>query len=280
MAIAYNPFINYIITKEQSLTQPLLDIARITTINHVDTLERFVKQTQAQWLRKRNTERWDMDDPYRDYQEALLPLFEKLGLCNSIEPKPNHYTYALVLGNTAQSIVQQLTFLQRLSSKNTMVDYLVFLSGQRIITQDEFDCVKNYVPTITAPLTETDMMITFLHHTSLAPALKVLKLCVVDTPYTITPLGISLRPTTPDTITRWLSRYNPMAGSCLAISLQPFLPYQDAALRTLLPGTFNLEIAGPVDSEPPTASLYLDSLARWVYQELAWQKAITSITTY
>ena len=89
----------------------------------------------------------------------------------------------------------------------------------------------------------------------------------VDTPMQKTENNNLRRPNTRDTINEWLQKYNPHNGSILAISNQPFIGYQDAVLRNILPKGFSIETVGCENLENETTTIILDSLARWIYHE-------------
>ena len=79
--------------------------------------------------------------------------------------------------------------------------------------------------------------------------------------------GLAIRPNTGDTIIAWL-KHNPKPGEILAISSQPYVQYQDAVLKTLIPHGFSTETIGPAtvgDSE--AIAVNLDNVARILYQE-------------
>ncbi len=74
------------------------------------------------------------------------------------------------------------------------------------------------------------------------------------------------RPGTKETLIEWLES-QPEPGRCLFISSQPFCGYQDSVARTYLPSSFEIETIGPNADEEIAVSIFLDNLARWLYQE-------------
>lgn len=75
-----------------------------------------------------------------------------------------------------------------------------------------------------------------------------------------------VRPTTGDTVDSWLQS-NLISGSCLVISNNPYVGYQDSVVRTLLPNDFKIETVGNKCSLSVVIAVYLDNLVRWLYQE-------------
>jgi len=87
-------------------------------------------------------------------------------------------------------------------------------------------------------------------------------------------------PTLQSTIRDWMAT-SPAPGSCLAISTQPFVGYQEAACKFLLsdqypvegvgPGTENVYPSADLDLEgqktPYPIAIYLVNFAKWLLYE-------------
>lgn len=71
---------------------------------------------------------------------------------------------------------------------------------------------------------------------------------------------------TKDTIETWLSmRPEPAQGNVLVISNQPYVAYQDAAVKSVLPPSFHVETVGAsVDARDVNISLAMDAIARQI----------------
>jgi hypothetical protein len=254
---------NHLIVTSHGLpTKTVLEIARITGIENVLSLEMLVDKTQQVWLRKKNTERWEIEDSFADKQELLNPLFKLLGFFDPVYPTELCYTYGLLLGDTVPGLQTRLLFLKELIDKGIAIEQFVLLTGQRFLTESEQLCLNSYLGYATYCMSEAEAFLLLFKSLGLKKAMFEL----VDTPEKYE-AGMKRRPTTGDTAYCWLAK-KPEPGACLALSSQPFLPYQQLTLREILPPEFSLEAAGPIDPETTTVAVYLDSLARWLYQEL------------
>ena len=80
------------------------------------------------------------------------------------------------------------------------------------------------------------------------------------------PAGKPPRPNTADTIDAWLAG-SPKPGSCLFVSNQPYAGYQKSVVDTIMSKGFSVEIIGPAAAENLEVAKYLDTIARWMYQE-------------
>ena len=103
---------------------------------------------------------------------------------------------------------------------------------------------------------------------------------VIDSPKHRRINGEMKRPNTKNTICQWLAT-GPQPGSCLVISTQPFIGYQEAIFKYILPSEFEIEAIGPgTNNRYPNAdldldnhntpfplSVYLDNFAKWLLYE-------------
>ena len=78
--------------------------------------------------------------------------------------------------------------------------------------------------------------------------------------------GSFSRATTRDTIACWLE-LKPSNGSCVAISDQPHILYQQSVLTTYLPESLPITTIGPAITEDITCAEIFDALARFLFQE-------------
>jgi len=157
-------------------------------------------------------------------------------------------------------------------------DELVVLTGQRdLMAEETLDVImKSKLLTIvdrerlerrwSSVKTEKDMMQVIIEESDLPEALrKHVKVTVVDAPKKFVN-GKLARPTTGDTVNAWMEK-QPEAGSCVAISSQPHVLYQQAVLATLLPENFHVETIGYQENGHAKIAETLDALARFLYQE-------------
>ena len=256
-----------LLLKENKATELLAQLLEATKTTCDKTLPSIVEATQEAWLRKPHQERWQMGDPNGMYKDDVLPLLDKLGITASIDPEAKEYDYAIILGATVTTIEDRLAQLKKYLDKDIRIKKLILLTGQRDLTDDE----KKYMANQGAPnvKTETDAM----KFIAKAEPFKHIECTLVDTPKQQTSNGSLRRPNTADTVANWIAQ-SPAPGSILAISSQPFVAYQDTSLRTYLPRNFSLETVGDIDPRERTTSLFLDTIARWLYQENLRQETL------
>jgi hypothetical protein len=262
-------------------TLALVDVLQQCNIEHDGSLADIVAKTQKGWLRPAGVERYQMDDPYVDKLDALRPAFKKLGLVDDVLPSKKEYDYVLVHGATLLATRARIAFLVKSWLSGVRFKQIVFLTGARMLdsVQESVDQLCDVTQTIlpirsdwqydaSKPyITETDMTGHVYEQGMLPAELKEIPFRVVDAPQQVAKDGSKKRPNTIDTLNEWL-KTNPQQGSCLFISNQPFVGYQDSIAKTVLPSAFSIETVGfAIPASYEKVSLYLDSLARWLYQE-------------
>lgn len=256
-------FGSYIADDKGNISPEIQAILDITAVEQKPKdITELVALTQKEWLRKPGTERWDINPNLRqELYDKLEPILKKLGLIDAIMLNDNVVPdYLVILGATSKSLNVAFSFTDKLLEKfKEKKPKVIVLVGQRVIT-DEAE--KAFLKQCNAPATvktETDAAKFLIN---LYPQLKSSKSIIfVDTPG-----SLNQRPTTQDTIKEWL-KSNPKFGNIVAISRVPFVQYQDTVLRTYLPEEFTLVTVGPKDDREMSVGLYLDTLARWIYQE-------------
>jgi hypothetical protein len=243
---------------------PLVFLLDLMGLPHDYSLKSIVRMTQGRWLQA-NKERWQFE-PLEEYRLAyMLPFFRNLGCIEETSAERNAYDYALVLGGYYTRAELRIGKLIKEWERGVRFRRIVFLTGERFLdpeTEKQFPCK-----------TETDLML-HLWEKHAPAALKNTPLIVVDTPGHRNKDGSWRRPTTKDTVLHWL-KMAPQPGACLAISSQPFVGYQHSVISTHLPSSFSLETIGVAEENLPL-SVYLDNLARWLFQEQARRKECVS----
>jgi len=236
--------------------QPLIDIAKIYHIPDEDQFDSILAFAQTHFFQA-NRERWEFSDVTSDKIEELYSAFTSLGCIDEIHPKQQSYTYALVLGSTESNMKERISYLINEWENGIRFSEVVLLSGDRPLD-------KKIEPASASFATEADLIV-HLWYALTKGDLHSLPVTVVRSPmkYSSTLLK---RPNTQDTIIDWL-KLSPQEGSCLAVSSQPFVYYQQSILQLHLPQGFSLDVIGPKNSQGFSLPIYLDNLARWMFQE-------------
>jgi hypothetical protein len=224
------------------------------------SLPTLVDKTQKLFLRPSSKERWEIGSPYENSKEELLPVFIQLGLVREIKASGIHYTYGLVLGATFERVHERLNFLLSEWERGVRFDKLVFLTGERKLSEKEQTDLAQFTDKLIR--TESEMMLWVYNSAKLPPEIKALPFIVINAPAQ----PGAPRATTKDTILAWLEQ-NPQPGPVLVASSQPYINYQHTVLSTFLPEKFYLESIGPAAPFTTTVGEYLDTIARWLYQE-------------
>lgn len=194
---------------------------------------------------------WEMDRRFEEKRDQALPLLAELQCIGTIRARKEHYSYALVLGATGYAMQKRLDFLYEEWERGVRFDQIVLLTGAR-----DLDPKIEIVPE--GLQTETEL---FVYLFDRHPLNGLVPHVVIDSPKRGT-----LRPNTESTVAEWL-KTSPIAGSCLAISTQPFVGRQEAVLRSVLPTCFDVEAIGPQMGQDYPLSIYLDNFAKWILYE-------------
>lgn len=264
--------------KPFSLPLPLLKILAITGINHDGTLPSIVEATQKQWLRSAACERWEMGDQFEELRAQLVPLFMQLGMLDEIRPTKSEYDYVVVLGDTASEFRTRLASALRFYQKGVRFGKLVIHVGARPLDPEmeskavlidrnnlELPIRADWQEPIELPKTEAEMARMIFDQAQLPAGFdEHVKVEIVDAPMQKNIDGSLRRPNTGDVARLWLSG-GVKPGSILAVSYQPYVMYQDAVLKAILPRTFTVETVGTAALIPLRMGEILDTLARWLY---------------
>jgi len=249
---------SFIIDAHEKPREALIDLLKLLKIPFAPSLSGVIDATQVAWIQW-GKERWQFEERYPEHKENAIPLLQQLGCIDAVPASQSQYDYALVLGGYAPRVQQRIDFLADCWKKGVRFRKVVFLTGERFLDRE----TEQYA----LPLkTETELMRFLWDVSDLPQSLKEVTLEVVNTPRQMDSKGNLKRPNTGDTILEWL-KAQPAAGKCLAISNQPFVGYHDAVLRTCLPAEFSIETIGNEVDKNLQLSVFLDNLARWLYQE-------------
>jgi hypothetical protein len=239
-------------------SQPLEDLLLLLEIKHDHGLASIVAQTQRAWLRPAGSERWHLEDSFASKKAQIEPLLVQMGLVAPVFAENKTYDYGVILGSLVPSMRERARFLIDEWNKGVRFKQLVFLGGQRELDPSQ--------ESLAGAKTETDAMKIIYAQTNWPKAMKKLPVLFVDAPAKPRAGQKPARPNTGDTIYAWLKE-GVKPGSVLAVSSQPFVHYQDAVLRTILPSAFRVQTIGPRAKTELSMAIHLDNLARLLYQE-------------
>jgi hypothetical protein len=243
------------LTENGALKPTAKEILTLFDVQDNLPLEEICLLLENQWLQA-YIESWNMDLRFEDKYDQIFPFFEQLQYTNTIKASKEHYNYALVLGATKKVMEIRLNFLYEEWLRGVRFDRIVLLAGAR----DLNPAVEIYPEELK---TENELLIyLFNRH----PLKELAPYVVIDSPKQMLENGTLRRPTTSSNIIDWL-KSNPKPGSCLAVSTQPFLNYQESVIRYHLPSSFDIELIGPEVRRKYPLSNYLDLFAKQLKYE-------------
>lgn len=234
------------------LTPPLVELLQLFDLPIDRTVDETAQILRSVWIQE-GKERWQYEDRYSDKKEQALPLLSEIGCFDAVHAGQLHYDYALVTGGLASRVEKRLNFLFEEWQRGVRFEALIFLTGQR-----DIDPIKEPLPP--GVDSESQMMIRIYRAHPLSKAALDLPVSVIDTSKQIDTMR---RPNRADTVNAWL-KTRPQPGSCLSISSQPFVGYDEAILRGLLPPEFSFEVVGEADEGRFPLVFYLDNIAKWL----------------
>ena len=252
-----------------SLSKDFLLLLSDFDSNEVGTLEGVLKKTQEKWLRPRGKERWESKgDDKSQLKKFVLPILTRLKMVHDIKPSKKYYDSILILGATSKRMEARINYFFQVAKDNNLKFKEVFLlSGERPLNRD-VDFLESMPELLNDCQYEACAMEKIWMRDSHVNGFESVPYTLIDTKATIKE-GRTLRPTTVDTVFAWLDQTNPVRSSCLAISNNPYIGYQNAsivyALKASKKSDIDVETIGDKASESTSLSLYYDSLARWFY---------------
>ena len=258
----------------------LLQLLELEKIDHKGSLDSIVDATQKKWLRQPGKERWEMEEMRRENNDAYYDLFGKVGFLYDIDASRQYYDYALLLGCSLPAMRARLVFLKKQWDNGVRFDRIIIAGGPRPldsvresseelcnIPHAKLPFKEGWELKEPLPLTEFEMLQFVWNQSDLPSEIVNLPISWIEVPMKESSSGKKIRPGTIDLLEAWLKN-NPMIGSCLAISTQPFIGQQNSALRTVLePQGFTVETIGYKTSVVSRIEVCLDNIARLLYQE-------------
>jgi hypothetical protein len=267
-----------IINPDGSPSPTLNELLMLFNLQHDGSLGSIVQTTQKNFLRPAGKERWEMEDIFAKHSKGVFPMLKKLGLVERVIPSAAQYDYGLLLGATHKRMLARLHALGELWKQGVRFKHLVLLGSERpldptieshalLMHPESSTLVRAEWQPSTDIIVKTEMDALKLAYdqVDIPSDMRAVEVIVCNTPMIQNPDGTTRRANTGDTINTWLAT-NPKPGSCLCISSQPYVGYQDAVVRVYMPTSFSIDTVGN-EAQETNIAVYLDSLARWLYNE-------------
>lgn len=242
----------------------LLSLLATCGISHTKTLTDIVQETQKTWLLPRDRTLPEGSTYPRTKIKDIYKYLEILSFVREQQALNISYQYTIIPGGETKTL-------------QTRIDYLIHCMKRISSTRIVFHCGTHLLPEYDIswqlPLGEspTEVAVSRYLYKYMVPAtLKKIPVEFVAIPVR----EKEIRPNTADGVIMWLAAAPP-PGSCLVISNQPYIRYQDAVFRTYLPQTYSVETVGPpLERDSTPISEILDYIARYLYQEYQKRQCI------
>lgn len=243
------------------------------TENEACLLRWIINHTQESWLRKNDSERWEIEAS-KSLHEQLADLLEGSNLF--LEQAPQRYTMdnVLLMSALESVFIQRLEYFSRLIEKGLKIKNVYLLGGERKLDPVHESAI---IKVLESGAREIDML---EHHASKLSKCDThmggIDFISSSTPYQTNQQGLKQRPNTRDTVVTWKNEHY-QGGSILCLSNQPFVHYQTAVVRSVM-GDDSAVLGAGLAANPNeiNTSVVLDTLARLLYTSLP-KTALTRI---
>ncbi len=277
-----NKFSELILTHDLQPTRGLKQVLAFFSINPHQPIESIIRITQEKWLRG-PIERWQIAQK-TPITPQVHQLFSEIGMISALYPTAKHYDYILLLGSDYEGTRARINFLRILLANGIQTKQIVAIGSDRPLDINELRSNSSIGTTeieMIKKLLESDESFARsgrwsakrewrpLHSAPSDPLSRRTErgnVTFIEAKGKTLADGTFKRATTADTFNAWLASA-PKPGSCLLISDQPFIGYQNAVAHSLLKNFWNITTVGPAIDNQTTLEDLLDTLARWLYQE-------------
>ena len=255
------------IIQEYQPSAKLLQLLQLVGMSPPDPSRNALEQIND-WAQKhllRQGERWETQtDKFEFLKPQLIPLLQELGLFDPVHPHFKAYQGAIIHGSTLGTARLRLNYLVEQWREGIGFSHLYFLTGERPLNPEEKDAI--HVVSGKLPETEYEMVQLLWEHSDIPQTLRSqVQVHFITAPMQRDLQGNPLRPTTQDTVNAWLKAAPPI-GSYLVISNAPYTPRQHFVLKTAASHEYSFDTVGPGASENEKAAIFLDELARLIFQ--------------
>lgn len=237
-------------------------------------------QAQRVFLRRPGTERWHLNHTaYQAQQQALIPIFQQLGMIATVYPRQPKADITLIHGANVTTMRERINFTNLLFATGFQTKQLIFLTGERRldpVAENADVLLKGYhgPPRQSLPQTEAAAAKFLWAQANLHPALRTVPIYFDAVPMLRGEDGQLRRPNTADTFSSCFKKLGQPNGPLriVAVSNNPYIPYQQLTglktIREVLGDAANLiqlETVGPAATQPLSMAIMLDLVARILY---------------
>lgn len=265
-----------------------LELAGMPNLNsNQEAIVQIKEWTQANFLRPKEKERWEVHDTRFDLlRDKLKPFLTELGFLNEVEPHIKDYKGALIQGALIVRVRLRLYHLIELWKKGYRFNNTIyFFTGDRALFP-EFEnretftkqqdtplkIRKDWTPPDNLPTTEKEMIEWVWNQSEMPEEFRRNMAPVyVTAPLKLDPeLQKMVRPTANDCALYWSQSF-PAKGKYLYISNSPYIHRFDLVMRNLFDSDKELQFdsVGPRASDKEKMSTIIDEVGRAIFE--MWQ---------
>ena len=258
----------YLLPEIAALVEDLL-VVMVEDIPEFESQEHargwVLEQTQRQWLRHSQKERWELTSDSLLSVEVLELLEDSILLKEQGEPKVE-VEDVLLMSAVEPVFLQRLEFFSSLVQRGLSFNRVFLLGGDRQLDPEH---ENGALRALGVGATEIDML---LYHAENLQAsalhLENVEFIKCTTPYIDIESGGVRRPNTHDTVVTWRDAFFE-DGSVLCLTNQPFVHYQAAVMASALGKDAKILAAGAAAClHEINPAIVLDALARLIYTSL------------
>jgi hypothetical protein len=232
------------------------DLAHAAEALHVNTQQHMIRRPPG-------AERHDCEESEHFIQnrEALMEAMRQAGMIDKVKVTQKYYDHVLILGSTEAEVDKRLDHLKQLWDQGVRFGRIELLGSERALTSGMEASAGIMGENGSPSRIEMDMMENRYYAKSADWPRDMQNVRVFEVNTYNKPGGE--RANTKDTIVAW-EKTHPAAGDVLVMSSQPYVRYQDAAVKAALPRSFHVETVGEAAPRDLKVSVGMDTLARQI----------------
>lgn len=257
-------------------TETFAELLRVGGIVHDGTKAGIKDCLQRMW-RVKGKQTGDIPDLHAFRVNSVRPLLEELGFIGEQLPQRKEYVYVLLYGGYILGIRKRLLFAKKLWDLGVTFRHIVLLGGQRPRNnkKEAIEAFNTPYPSLPfrsnwhslrleqLPTTEAEIMQVVFDQTLLPSEWRQMPLTIVNAP--LFPHREKQDPSAEDTLHSWLET-NPLPGTCLGISSQPFVRHVELMSQHWLGlKGFEIDCVGYAAGDVLNVSAAFDAVAKYVY---------------
>lgn len=251
-----------IVDDQKNISEPVKALMRLSGLEPVLSLKEAVQITQKSWIRPKGLEHIHLSETRPKLRPLFLKELQALGFMEEVMPQRREYDYVLLLGAMYETYKSRLLFLEELVNRGITFKNVALLGAHRPLepVYELKPMVNDYI-FAKLPVNEIEMMENLYGRSSLRAMVPI----KIASPMKIDSSGKPVRANTFDTVVDFV-KTNTKPGSVLVISNQPYVVRQGLVVASVLKQPWYIETVGLRPKADIPTDVYLDELARVLYE--------------